>query len=84
MLLCGAVSVQMNEEFARQVLRKVVGRVCQPLGVHGMQSTVCETMTDVLKSYLLTLAKTTSSYCLHGESQLTLNVCYRCIKASIH
>ena len=57
----------MNEEFARQVLRVVVGKVCQPLGVHGMHTSVCETLTDVLKTYLLTLGRTTASYSLHGK-----------------
>lgn len=32
-----------------------------------MQSSVCDTMTDVLKSYLLALGKTTSTYCSHGK-----------------
>lgn len=57
----------MNEDYARQVLRAVLGRVCQPLGVHGMQSSVCETMADVLKRYLLALGRTTAAYCAHGE-----------------
>lgn len=57
----------MSDEFARAVLKVVVGKVCQPLGVHGMQLSVCETMTDVLKTYLLTLGKTTAAYCVHGK-----------------
>ncbi len=57
----------MNDDFARKVLKIVVGKVCQPLGVHGMQTSVCEVMTDVLKTYLLTLAKTTASYSVHGR-----------------
>jgi hypothetical protein len=57
----------MNDEFARAVLKVVVGKVCQPLGVHGMQLSVCETLTDVLKMYLLTLGKTTASYSVHGQ-----------------
>ncbi len=60
----------MSDEFSRRVLRMVVGKVCQPLGVHGMQTSVCETMTDVLKTYILTLARTTNSYCIHGELKL--------------
>ena len=57
----------MSEEFSRQVLKIVVGKVCLPLGVHGMQTGVYETLTDVLKNYLLTLGKTTAAYCNHGE-----------------
>lgn len=59
----------MSDDFSRQVLRIVVGKLCQPLGVHGMQTSVCETLTDVLKNYLLTLGKTTASYCGHGECE---------------
>lgn len=57
----------MDDEFARRVLRVVVGKVCQPLGVHGMQTSVCETLTDVLKKYLLTLGRTTASFSVHGK-----------------
>lgn len=57
----------MSEEFSRQVLKVVVAKICQPLGVHGMQSSVCETMTDVLKDYILTLARTASTYSSHGK-----------------
>ena len=49
----------MNEEFARAVLKVVVGKVC---GVHGMKLSVCEALTDVLKTYLLTLGRTTAAY----------------------
>ena len=63
----------MNDEFARRVLRVVVGKVCQPLGVHGMYSSVCDTLTDVLKTYLLTLGKTTASYSVHGERERRKN-----------
>lgn len=58
----------MSEEFTHQVLRKVVGRVCQPLGVHGMQQSVCDCMADILKQYILTLGRTAGSYCAHGTS----------------
>lgn len=62
----------MSDEFSRQVLRMVVGKVCQPLGVHGMQTSVCEVLTDVLKNYLLTLGRTTAAYCTHGECEAQL------------
>lgn len=57
----------MNDEFARRVLEVVVGKVCLPLGVHSMHMSVCETLTDVLKTFLLTLGRTTASYSVHGE-----------------
>ncbi len=57
----------MSDDFARKVLRVVVGKACQPLGVHGIQSGACETMADVLKNYILTLAKTTTAYSVHGR-----------------
>lgn len=56
----------MSEDFSRKVLRVVVGKLCLPLGIHGMQTSVCETLTDVLKNYILTLGRTTASYSLHG------------------
>jgi len=58
----------MNEEYARQVLRVVLGRVCQPLGVHGMQTSVCDALVDVLRQYLIVLGRTTTSYCTHGKA----------------
>ena len=61
----------MNEEFAKAVLKVVVGKVCQPLGVHGMQLSVCEALTDVLKTYLLTLGRTTAAYSAHGKVDLS-------------
>ena len=57
----------MTEEFTHHILRMVVGRVCQPLGVHGMHQSVCDCMADVLKHYLLTLGRTTASYSSHGK-----------------
>ena len=57
----------MSDEFTHHILRTVVGRVCQPLGVHGMQQSVCDCMADVLKQYILTLGKTAGSYSAHGK-----------------
>jgi len=59
-----------------------VGKICQPLGVHGMQNTVCETLTDVLKNYLLTLGRTTASYSLHGERARASAVFYTPISSN--
>ena len=56
-----------TEEFTHHILRTVIGRVCQPLGVHGMNQSVCDCMADVLKQYILTLGRTTASYSAHGE-----------------
>jgi hypothetical protein len=39
----------MTDEFTHRILRMVIGRVCQPLDVHGMQQSVCDCMADVLK-----------------------------------
>ena len=42
----------MTDEFTHRILRMVIGRVCQPLGVHGMQQSVCDCMADVLKQFI--------------------------------
>ena len=56
----------MNEDFSRRVLRMVVGKVCQPLGMHGMHTSVCETMVDLLKTYILILAQKNSFHTQRG------------------
>ena len=60
----------MSDEFTHHVLRMVVARICQPLGVHGMQNSVCDALADILKNYLLTLGKTTAAYSWHGEMRV--------------
>lgn len=57
----------MSDEFNHHLLRMIVARICQPLGVHGMHMSVCDALADVLKNYLLTLGKTTAAYSWHGE-----------------
>ena len=70
----------MTDEFTHRILRMVIGRVCQPLGVHGMQQSVCDCMADVLKQYILTLGRTTASYCAHGKSIIMLSFVHSCLK----
>ncbi len=64
----------MNDEYSRQVLRAVLGSVCQPLGVHGLRSNVCDTLVDVLGQYLMVVGRRTSAYSTHGET-LRLGMC---------
>ena len=57
----------MSEEFSHQLLRVVVAKLCQPLGWHGMHVSAGDVLTDVMKHYILTLAKTTSAYSALGQ-----------------
>ena len=57
----------MGDEFTHQILRMVVGRICQPLGWHAMNSNAGDALADIMKHYMTTLAKTTAAYSSHGR-----------------
>lgn len=58
---------KMCEDFSHQLLRLVVGRICQPLGWHAMNSNAADVLADVTRQYILTLGRTTAAYSCHGE-----------------
>ena len=57
----------MSEEYTHHLLRMVAGRICQPLGWQAIHSSACDVLVDIMKHYMLTVAKTTSGYSCHGE-----------------
>lgn len=57
----------MSEEYTHQLLRMVVGRICQQLGWQAMHSSACDVLVDIMKHYMFTVAKTTSAYSFLGE-----------------
>ena len=57
----------MGEEYTHQLLRMVVGRICQQLGWQAMHSSSCDVLVDIMKHYMFTVAKTTSAYSFLGE-----------------
>ena len=57
----------MSEEYTHQLLRMVVGRICQQLGWQAMHSSSCDVLVDIMKHYMFTVAKTTSAYSFLGE-----------------
>ncbi len=65
----------MSEEFTQRVLRQVVGRICQPLGWHAMNSDAADVLSDITKQYILTLGRTTAAYSCHGKEQQLLCEC---------
>ncbi len=66
----------MSEEFTQGLLRHVVGKICQPLGWHAMNSNAADVLADVTRQYILTIGRTTSAYSCHGE--LVTNVTKYC------
>ena len=59
----------MDEQYTHAVLRAVVGQLCQPLGFNALQSSACDVLVYLLKSYLHIVAKTTAGYNIHGEGR---------------
>ena len=57
----------MAEEASHQLARKVVAKVCQPLGWQGMQNGACDVLADLLKRYVITLGRTTAAYVSNGK-----------------
>ena len=57
----------MSEEYTHQLLRMVVGRICQQLGWQAMHSSACDVLVDIMKHYMFTISKTTSAYSFLGE-----------------
>ncbi|KAG1684638.1 Transcription initiation factor TFIID subunit 3 [Nymphon striatum] len=53
----------MADRFCYDVLKVIVGQVCQNIGWHAIQSTPLEVMIDILHRYLLELPRTTHRYC---------------------
>ena len=61
------ISSVMSEEYTHQLLRMVVGRICQQLGWQAMHSSACDVLVDIMKHYMFTISKTTSAYSFLGE-----------------
>lgn len=59
----------MDEQYTHAVLRAVVVQLCQPLGLNALQSSACDVLVYLLKSYLHIVAKTTAGYNIHGEGR---------------
>ena len=69
---------RMSEEYTHQLLRMVVGQICQPLGWNAMHSSACDVLADIMKNYILTMAKTTAAYGCHGMC-VCVCVCVMCV-----
>eukprot|EP00731_Ephydatia_muelleri_P010855 Em0005g1441a len=60
----------MDEQYTHAVLRAVVVQLCQPLGLNALQSSACDVLVYLLKSYLHIVAKTTAGYNIHETWEL--------------
>ena len=57
----------MADEYCHRALRSVVAQLCHSLGWHSMHSSACDVLAEILSRYMLTVARTTTSYSNHGK-----------------
>ena len=67
----------MTDKATHQLLKMAVAQTLKPLGWHSMNASACDVLTDILGSYMLTVAKTTAAYSSHGRY---LSACSKTVK----
>ncbi|KAL9643901.1 hypothetical protein ABK040_013311 [Willaertia magna] len=54
-----------RDHFPREILIRVIADICSHLGFHGMKSSACDVLVDVLQSYIQKIAETSIIYSNH-------------------
>ena len=61
-------TTEMADDFCHRALRGVVAQLCHSLGWHSIHSSSCDVLAELLSRYMLSVARTTTSYSTHGEA----------------
>ena len=65
---------KMADAFAKKVMRDAVGALCKDIGWDGTATTAVDILSDVLRRYLLQLAKASHNYAEHfGRTEVNLD-----------